>query len=124
MTTKTLSGLILIVIVSLISLTSYSNQQSVSVSVESGYTDDLSRQTPDGNQGTNKIPFFPPKESKGHHGKLNSPQMDELAHMHKFHKERVKKIKKHHDKFWLLSKLILILCHLSILVIAYLHATH
>ncbi|HEX7903545.1 MAG TPA: hypothetical protein VF487_06675 [Chitinophagaceae bacterium] len=54
----------------------------------------------------------------------NTPTMDETAHIHRFHKERVRKIKKHHSKFWVLSKLILIVCHISILVIAYLHATH
>ncbi len=58
---------------------------------------------------------------KGH---AQTPTMDETPHIHHFHKERVKKIKKHHSKFWFISKLILILCHISLLVIAFLHATH
>jgi len=50
--------------------------------------------------------------------------MDELAHIHHFHKERVKKIKKHHKKCWTMSKLILVLCHIAMLVIAFMHITH
>lgn len=71
-----------------------------------------------------KAPFSHEADSKVPHGKMQTPHSEELPHIHKFHKERVKKIKRHHSKFWLLSKLILVLCHLSILVIAYLHATH
>jgi len=56
---------------------------------------------------------------KGH-----TPAMNELAHIHHFHKERVKKIKRHHGKYWLLSKLLLIICHITLLVIAYLHVIH
>jgi len=63
-------------------------------------------------------------DAKTTHGKTGTPHSDELPHIHKFHKERVKKIKKHQGKFWLLSKLILVICHLSILLIAYLHVVH
>jgi hypothetical protein len=56
--------------------------------------------------------------------KHQKPVTEELAHIHHFHKERVKKIKRHHKKYWALSKLILILCHLALLVIAYLHLSH
>lgn len=69
---------------------------------------------PSGHDASSKVP----------HGKVHAPHSEELPHIHKFHKERVKKLKKHHSKYWLLSKLVLVLCHLSILVIAYLHATH
>jgi hypothetical protein len=62
--------------------------------------------------------------SKAPHGKVHAPHSEELPHIHKFHKDRVKKMKKHHGKFWLLSKLLLALCHLSILVISYLHVAH
>ena len=40
-----------------------------------------------------------------------------------FHKERVKKVKRHHKKVWTISMLILVLCHISILVMAYMHVT-
>jgi hypothetical protein len=71
-----------------------------------------------------KAPVFPAPHPKVPHGKAHVPHMEELPHIHKFHKERVKKIKKHHGKYWLLSQILLALCHLSILVIGYLHATH
>jgi hypothetical protein len=77
-----------------------------------------------GSDRAHSLPYFPARESKESHSKASTPQMDEVAHIHKFHKERVKKMKKHHSKYWFLSKLILVLCHLSILVIAYLHITH
>lgn len=69
-------------------------------------------------------PVHQDKKPHGGGSKSHTPAMDETAHIHRFHKERVKKIKKHHSKYWLLSKLLLILCHLALLVIAYLHATH
>ena len=56
--------------------------------------------------------------------KAHTPKMEELPHIHHFHKERVKKVKRHHKKFWALSILILVLCHISILVMAYMHVTH
>ena len=62
--------------------------------------------------------------SKVPHGKTHAPHSEELPHIHKFHKERVKKIKKHHGKYWLLSQVLLFLCHAAILYISYLHAAH
>lgn len=56
--------------------------------------------------------------------KKAKPATEELAHIHHFHKERVKKLKQHHQKCWIASKLILILCHLALLVIAYSHIGH
>ena len=54
----------------------------------------------------------------------NVPTMDELAHIHHFHKERLKKIKLHHKKCWTLSQLLLLFCHAAVLIISYLHITH
>lgn len=54
----------------------------------------------------------------------NVPTMDELAHIHHFHRERLKKIKRHHKKCWTLSQLLLLLCHAAVLIISYLHITH
>jgi hypothetical protein len=56
------------------------------------------------------------QEEKGHTLKL-----DELPHIHHFHKERVKKVKRHHKKVWSISMLILVLCHISILIMAFMH---
>lgn len=73
---------------------------------------------------SNTLPNFPAAknlppvqtEQKG-----NTPKLDELPHIHHFHKERVKKVKRHHKKIWTISMLILVLCHISILILAYMH---
>ena len=51
----------------------------------------------------------------------HTPAMDETPHIHHFHKQRIRKIRKHHGKFWILSQLLLVVCHLTILYIGYLH---
>jgi hypothetical protein len=56
--------------------------------------------------------------------KTHLMKTEELAHIHHFHKERVKKLKRHHKKFWILTKILLMLCHLLILACAYSHLTH
>lgn len=74
----------------------------------------------------------PIKAAPSHHdakphgaaGKTNAPTMDETPHIHRFHRERVRKAKKHHTKLWLLTKILLVLCHVALLIIAYMHATH
>lgn len=77
------------------------------------------------NQTSGKhIPVQEDAHSKSPNGKIHTPHSEELPHIHKFHKERVKKIKKHNNKLWLLGKLLLALCHISILTIAYLHVIH
>lgn len=115
-------GFILVVIFSLFSQFAFAAVHTIQTSIENGFIDSHSKQPVD-NSGTSKMPVFPAPHNKAPHGKMHTPQMDELAHMHKFHKERVKK-SKNKEKYWLLSKILLVLCHLSILVIAYLHATH
>lgn len=124
MTQKTLSSLIFILMISLISSKSFSINHSVKALVSVQTSDGLATHPADENIPSNKTPFFPAPEQKVPHGKAVSPNTDELPHIHKFHKERVKKIKKHHSKFWIVSKLLLVLCHLSILVLAFVHATH
>jgi len=56
--------------------------------------------------------------------KSHLSKTEELAHIHHFHKERVKRLKRHHKKYWILTKLLLILCHLLLLACAYIHLTH
>ena len=60
-----------------------------------------------------------PAEENGH-----SSKTEELPHIHHFHKERVKKVKRHHKKYLALSMILLVLCHLAILAMAYMHVTH
>ena len=72
-----------------------------------------------------QIPYSESRIPEAPHGKpLKAPHMEEIPHIHRFHKERVKKIRQHHTKFWFLSQFIVVLCHLSMLFIAYLHLTH
>ncbi len=52
------------------------------------------------------------------------PTWDELAHIHHFHQNRLKKIKRHFKKSVFLSKLLLFICHAAVLYISFLHLTH
>ena len=124
MTQKTLSSLILIVFVSLISFRSFSTVHTTKTALQTEVTNNLSSGASDENLPLDRMPFFPPSESNEPHGKALSVHMDELPHIHKFHKERVKKVKKHHSKLWFISQFILVLCHISILLIAFMHVTH
>jgi hypothetical protein len=56
--------------------------------------------------------------------KMHSPAMEELPKIHRFHRERVKKVNKHQKKVWLSVKVLLIICHAALLICAFLHATH
>jgi hypothetical protein len=70
------------------------------------------------------LPSVPATKQQNHGGKVHPPRMEELPHIHHFHKERVKRVKKHHGKVWMIVKLIVILCHIGLLICGYLHATH
>lgn len=56
--------------------------------------------------------------------KMQLPVMEELPKVHRFHKERVKKLKKHHRKCWVSAKLLLVVCHVALLICAFMHVTH
>jgi hypothetical protein len=124
MTQRTLSSIIFTVIFSMASVTVKAAGHTAKTEPESISKEVKTQTAPVHTDTEKKAPVFPESQSKAPHGKTAAPQMEELPHIHKFHKERVKRIKKHHGKFWLLSQLIVVLCHLSILVIGYLHATH
>lgn len=70
------------------------------------------------------VPVSDDGNSKVPHGKSQAPHSEELPHIHKFHKERVKKIKKHHGKCWFMSQMLLFICHATVLYISYLHMLH
>ena len=123
MTQRTLSSIIFIMIFSMASVTVKAAGHTAKTESETNSKEVKTQAAPDTDTGK-KAPVFPESHSKAPHGKATAPQMEELPHIHKFHKERVKKIKKHHGKYWLLSQALIVLCHLSILVIGYLHATH
>lgn len=70
------------------------------------------------------IPVVPVTKTEEHSKKPHLLKTDELAHIHHFHKERVKNMKRHHKKIWMMSKILLILSHLILLICAYLHLAH
>src|SRR5687768_14226577 len=70
------------------------------------------------------LPVPPATKPEQHSKKPHNPKLEEVAHIHHFHKERVKKLKRHHKKCWAFSKIVLILCHIALLVMAYMHVTH
>lgn len=74
---------------------------------------------------TKSVPMFPAGSHETPHGKAaHVPHMEELPHIHRYHKERVKKITQHHTKFWFLGQLVVVVCQLTLLFIAYLHVIH
>ena len=124
MTHKTLSNIVFLMIFFLATIPVFADGHTAKAKSET-YSNEVNTQATSDYPATDKqMPVFPSPAPKAPHGKANAPHMEELPHIHKFHKERVKKSKKHHSKYWLLSQVILALCHLSILVIGYLHATH
>src|SRR5687768_15358777 len=70
------------------------------------------------------VPLHAATRPDHHSKKTHSPKLEEVAHIHHFHKERVKKLKKHQKKCWAFSKIILVLIHIALLVMAYSHVTH
>lgn len=69
------------------------------------------------------IPAAKPLPPVQHEEKSHTPKLEELPHIHHFHKERVKKLKRHHKKYWTLSMLLLVICHVAILIMSYMHVT-
>ncbi len=124
MTHRTLSSIIFSMIFSLASYSVMAGGHTTKTETEPTSKEVKTTALSDYSKAAAKSPVFPEPHPKVPHGKAHVPHMEELPHIHKFHKERVKKIKKHHSKYWLLSQVLLALCHLSILVIGYLHATH
>lgn len=123
MTLKTLSLLIIWMTVTSAVYASVNKKQILTTKFSAGMMDE-SNSTTDNTGSAKQLPPIPSAGHKVPQHKSSVPQMEELPHIHKFHKERVKKVKKHHSKLWVISQLILILCHISMLVIAFLHATH
>ena len=73
-------------------------------------------ETPLKNNSSDTGPHKPAE--KGH---AHATGMDETPHIHHFHKNRVKKLKRHHGTCWLMSQLLLVVCHAVLLVMSYLH---
>ena len=81
-------------------------------------------ETPASQTGHSKAPSSATTPVDPHHGKAaRTPQMEELPHIHRYHRERVKK-QVHHSKLWFVAKAVVVICHLTLLWIAWLHLTH
>ncbi len=125
MTQRTLYSFIFTMIFSLASYAALASGNTAKTETEQTSKDGKATAASDHSDSGKKLPASAAdSHSKVPHGKAQAPHMEELPHIHRFHKERVKKIKKHHSKLWFLSQALIVLCHLSILVIGFLHATH
>ncbi|HRE39273.1 MAG TPA: hypothetical protein PK977_09830 [Chitinophagaceae bacterium] len=73
---------------------------------------------------TGHLPMGAKQHPGGEKAHSHVPSWDELAHIHHFHKNRLKKVRRHYSKCVFFSKLLLIICHAAILFVSYLHVTH
>lgn len=95
------------------------------VSVSNDGTDHTASKEPVSSQKS--LPVVPSTKTvphESHEEKGHAPKTEELPHIHRFHKERVKKVKRHHKKYWFLGMLLVVICHAAILFMAYMHAIH
>ena len=67
------------------------------------------------------MPFTSHKAKQQKHHLM---KIEELGKVHRFRKDRVKKVKKHGDKYWLAIKILIVFCHISLLIHAFMHLTH
>lgn len=125
MTQRTLYSIVFTMIFSLSSYVALASDNTTKTATEQTSKEAKTTSVTDHSDAAKKMPAAAAdSHSKVPHGKAHVPHMEELPHIHRFHKERVKNIKKHHSKLWFLSQALIVLCHLSILVIGFLHATH
>jgi hypothetical protein len=125
MTQKTLSSLIFTIAFSLSSFAVLANVHTTKTETEQTIKEVKTTASAHHSDEAKKVPVSASdSHPKAPHGKTNTPHMEELPHIHKYHKERVKKVKKHHTKLWFLGQALVVLCNLSIMVIGYLHLTH
>lgn len=125
MTQKTLSSLIFTIVFSVATTTAVANGNQVKTSTEQSSKEVKNTTSTEHSDDAKKVPVSTSdSHSKAPHGKSSVPHFEELPHIHKYHKERVKKVKKHHSKLWFLGQVLVVLCNISILIIGFLHATH
>ncbi len=125
MTQKTLSSLIFTIVFSVATITAVASGHPAKNATEQTSKEVKANPATEHSDDGKKMPVSTTdSHSKVPHGKSSVPHFEELPHIHKYHKERVKKIKKHHSKLWILSQALVVLCNISILIIGFLHATH
>ncbi len=125
MTQRIIFSILFLVIVSLGSNKVSASGQRESMTGIDIHKMDMSTATKETSAPVKNMPVIPaPKPEVPHNKAAHPPHMEELPHIHRYHKERVKKVKQHHTKLWLIGQLLVVLCHISLLVIAYLHVIH
>ena len=67
---------------------------------------------------------IPDANMKATSHKTHLMKIDELGKIHRFHKERVKKVKKAHGKMWFVAIGIVVCCHIALLIHAFMHLAH
>jgi hypothetical protein len=125
MTQRIIISILFLVTVSLGSNTASAGSFNQKHEVENHGKGMKSAMTEDAHTASKNMPVSQaPKPDAPHSKAPHAPQVDEVPHVHKYHKERVKKIKKHHSKLWFLGQALVVLCQLSLLFIAYMHIIH
>ena len=69
-------------------------------------------------------PVIPATPLETPHNKPALPHADEEPHIHRYHKERIKKMKQHQGKCWMFGNFLVIVCQLSLLMISFMHLMH
>jgi hypothetical protein len=122
MTHKIIICILLLVTVSPVSNMASAGQQRMTQTDEMHIQKTTSQQP--AQQNHSKMPVSASHPADAPHGKAaRVPHMEEIPHIHRYHKDRVRK-KVHHGKLWFLGKAIIVMCQLSLLWIAYMHLTH
>ena len=123
MTHKIIICILLLVTVSPVSNMASAGQQRMAQTKEMHIQKTGSQQTA-GRQTHSKMPISASNQHDAPHGKAAKvPHMEEIPHIHRYHRERVRR-RVHHGKLWFLSKAVVVICQLSLLLIAYMHLTH
>lgn len=107
------------------SATTTNSKSNSTISVgDDGMSNNTSQEPASTNTSMPAVPSTKSVPHESHEEKGHAHKTEELPHIHRFHKERVRKIKRHHKKYWFLSILLVAICHAAILFMAYMHAVH
>ena len=75
-------------------------------------------------QSSLPVKDFPEAGMKAVAHKHHLLKIEELGKIHRFHKDRIKKVKKHQDPLWIMALVLVDACHIALLVHAFMHLTH
>ena len=115
--------IISIFFLAMISMTSFTASAGTKKSSSITVSDTKQAESHSASEPMKQLPATKTVPPAAPHEKAHAPKLEELPHIHHYHKERVKKAKRHHKKCWVLSMMLLVLCQAALLVIAYMHIT-